>query len=432
MIIESSTRFDKYTNSFDDLINVCPTLRAKREAKDVEMLINDIISSSDYITNKTFIYAPKGLFFKVSYSYYKEIKEIVNSPKYKDKFKTTDKGGGKIVVSYINGGIIFETGAGSIGRITTAQQETAKCVVWNTYIDNLRNDDDVFNVNDRDTIKNVIKDIADDFDDDWISTFIKQVTTITEYIKKFGGDPSDYKLCRYGESESNNIVSSAYKLFIDKYISVLEGQKDNFDPSDVILYKESETNNIVNALNKYCDNVIENKNNFINNLFKTHLLQGLSLKKIVGKNTCRYEEFNTGDQNVNRIGDVTDFHILRSRTPNCVSVICKGNFKFDDITDEEGNIIKTEHSLKLKLRTFGDGRTGIECFINDSKEPTLGKCPVRIWKPIIGVNDKEDITICIEKFKTMLENKNVKDNLKTIIQYAVKEGPACFPFILLH
>lgn len=433
----TKTKFDNWTSEFDDLLKKNPSLNAHKNPEAVNKLIEDLIATANYKPDELFIYATGASNFKIPYAFYDTLISFSNNSEYTSVFKFKEIGKNKIQVSFIKGGPIFETGSGSIGRVSTEQQETATCVVWNAYVDALRENKD-FNTSDKEFIKTLVAELSDNFDGEWISTFGKQCVAITKYLESIGCDPKDYKMCRYGEAASKNKVSDAYSKFIANYTSSIGGQKDNFDPSDVLIYLESKSGELVSMLNKYASDPVNSKQTYLTEVFEKKLLQGISLKKIAGNKDGKYSKYNTGDQNEARIGDVTSFEVNEKRSnANQFIVWVEGNFRFDDITDTEGNEVNTVNSVTLTLRSFGKGGVGMDVCINEKKSPSLGKCPARIWREVIGLNPHKTASLskCTSAMKEFMENNNeefIKEKLKHLIASAVKEGPACFPFILLH
>lgn len=446
---DSKTKFEHSTNNFSELLSKNPKLNANKNPEEVEALIEELVSIANYRPEELFIYATGASNFKIPYEFYEAICSVSNNPKYTSVFKFKDKSNitkRKIEVSFIKGGLVFETGNGSIGKVSTEQQETATCIVWNAYVNALR-EHGSFDTSDKSFIKGLVADLAANFDDAWISTFGKQCVAITKYLESIDCDPKDYKMCRYGESaivdtdtEAQKIakkVSTAYSKFIKNYIIEIGGQKDNFDPSDVLIYLESEADNLVTLLNSYAADPVNCKTSYLTDVFERNLLQGLSLKKIAGNKDGRYSKYNTGDQNEARIGDVTSYEVNKRSNSNQYIILVEGNFRFDDITDSEGEEVKPTSSVTITLRSFGKPGPGMDVCINEKKAPTLGKCPARIWREICGLplRTTSPLAKCTGAMKDFMENNNeelIKQKLKHIIAAAVKEGPACFPFILLH
>ena len=436
---DSKTKFEHSTNNFNELLSKNPKLNANKNPDAVETLIEELVTIANYRPEEMFIYAIGANNFKIPYEFYEAICLVSNNPKYTSIFKFKDKSNitkRKIEVSFINGGLVFETGNGSIGKVSTEQQETATCIVWNAYVNALR-EHSSFDTSDKSFIKGLVAELAANFDDAWISNFGKQCVAITKYLESIGCDPKDYKMCRYGENAAKNKVSHAYSKFIKNYTTEIGGQKDNFDPSDVLIYLESEADNLISLLNSYAADPVNCKKSYLTDVFEKKLLQGLSLKKIAGNKDGRYSKYNTGDQNEARIGDVTSYEVSKRSNSNQYIIWVEGNFRFDDITDSEGEEVKSTSSVTITLRSFGEPGPGMDICINEKKAPTLGKCPARIWREICGLplRTTSPLAQCTSAMKNFMENNNeelIKQKLKHIIAAAVKEGPACFPFILLH
>ena len=434
-VMESSEgSFDKYVSSFNDLIKV-ENLKELAEIEGLEEFLSAIIDDANYRPKELFIYSNGKKYFKIPYAYLESIIKVIDTGKY-PQFKLNQYGGKKVKVSLKGYGEIFETGSGSIGRVSIKNQEQAPVVVWNKYVEEM----DSFDLNNEEYIRNLVKDLSSDFDTEWITTFQKQIELISSYIKSIGGNPLNYKLTRYGEGKLGN----AYKKFVESYIKTIsnnEGRKDNYDPSDVILYLADDENEIINKLNSYkitsSEDAIKFHKVFIEDLFKLNKLQGISLKKIAGNKSGVYELFNIGS-NV-RISEITKFRI--ESTDKNVAVYCKGMFKLDNMTDVEGDEIGSEKEIKLTLRSFGSAKGGnqvaMDATLTGGKNPALGKCPKREWTEILGIskNDSVKLDRCVNIFKKYLEKENIgqiKKVLTDMIKSAIKEGPNCFPFVLLH
>ena len=427
LILEASeTKFEYFESTFKDLIQKRPDLSAAQFEDFFTEYFDKVMQKANMDIEEVFIYAPKEKWFKIPYSFLQAIVEVSKSY---ENLKLTFKGSKKCEVriesnnKYIK---IFETGSGSIGRVNTSTQEQATCVVYNAYVDAMKSNGE-FNVDDKAFIKELLKDLFTGFDSGWLKTFGSQCTHISNYLTSIGCNPLDYRLTRYDDGK----VGKAYKEFVQSYTRTLEGQKDNFDPSDVLVYKESAADDIVGILKSYnvtIDNYKECKTDYINDLWNTKLLQGISLKKLSPKSS-RYDLFNVGG--VNRIEKVNSFEV--KTTPTQVTVVCTGKFDLHNLTDGEGDPLNKENSIKVVMRSFGGGQTAVDCTLE--KGPSLGKCPARFWRKLINTKPNDDLTVHVEKFADWLSNNNeniVKNGLADIIKYSIKEGGDCFPFILIH
>lgn len=429
-ILESVTKFDKYTDDFDNLCDTNTKLTANKDKSLVAQFIEDVISEANYKPKELFIYAEGATYFKIPYAFGEAIISCVLNSKYNDKLRYTESGKKIKVYFKESKGVIFETGSGSIGRVSTSHQETATCLVWNAYVNTMNNE--MFDIKDTELIRNIVSDLTSDFDSEWISTFSKQVECLVTYLKSIGEDPLNYKLCRYNDDSE---IGKSYAKYINAYTKEIGGQKDNFDPADVIAYKYGDVGYIKGKLNSYCNNPVESKENYIKDLFNTHYIIGISLKKVAGNKSAKYDVYNTGSSN--KCESVTSFNVKSTDTQ--VTVECTGNFNFDDVTDGDGKEIGTEKVVKLVMRSFGSGQVGVDCSIKEIKgkqSPTLGKCPVRIWEDVISLTNKKDLTSCVKSFVNFLSDEKhrsvVITGLENMIKGAIKEGPACFPFVLIH
>ena len=429
---ESKTKFEHWVSSFDELIalsNNIDSLNPKAAIhKDIiNEFLSEMITDTGIKVERLIIYALGATYFRVPYVYTNSIKTLINS-KYADIFEYKEFGKNKVKV-YLKGRryLLFETGSGSIGKISTEHQEQATCIVWNAFIEAMRQNNE-FDINDKDFIKVLVKDLTENFDNTWIVSFQKQVLCIYNYITSIGKNPIDYKLCKYGDK---TIVGKAYKKFLSAYTKAMEGdRKDAFDPTDVIIYIDSEDNTISNKLISYSKNPIESKTIFIQELFLPGLIQGISLKKIGVKSNGRYDLYNVGSNE--KCGGVTSYKL--KITDSFIQIFCEGNFNFDAITDIEGNPINNTNTIYIKMRTHGSGNTGIECNI-EKNGPIFGKCPVNIWRKILGITKKESHDVNMAKFNELLNTKSeaeIKIILTNIIKGAIKEGEACFPYVLIH
>lgn len=294
----------------------------------------------------------------------------------------------------------------------------------------------MFDFQDMDFIKNIVGDLTPDFDSEWISTFSKQVQCLATYFKSHDLNPQDYKLIRYGDKYD---IGGAYKKFSDAYTKAMDtglgSQKDNFDPADVIAYNVNKIGYINSKLTQYSSSPVISKENYKEELFDTHLVVGISLKKISGNKSPQFDLYNTGHI---KCDNVNSFEVLKNSNKTQLLILCKGKFNFDSTT-ENGDEIGSQNSVKLVMRSFGDGTTAVDCtLINPVKKgssPTLGKCPARFWREVIGSNKNADLETNVRLFRSFIEKGNSREvltKLKDLIKAAVKEGPSCFPFVLIH
>lgn len=440
-VLESlnSGSFSQATDTFDKLIKYANYLNAKNFYDILKPIFDKISQENTSKTNNVFLWAKAHKYFKMDYPFNPIILRIAKE--HSDKLDVTIKNNGKkIALYYIGDGKrtkIMETGKGSVGRVKTEVQEHSTCYVFNKYIDIIENDnEDMSTMDDLNQIKAYIADIyaieVEDMDNSWLVSFGKQVKAIISFIRSFGGDPINFRLARFDEKDKKSIVSKAYTRMVKSYVKYVGGEgrnmKDTYDPSDVILFDKTYISDIesICVAGKNINDCCNIKSKYFNELFATHKCMGISLKKIT-KSDGSADLFNVGTHNVVEI--VKSFKITKESETN-LTVLCIGSFNFDGITSEDGKLVGTEKEVLLTMRTFGGGNVAVDVKLNENGEPALGKCPVKVWRKAIDY-DYKDIEGCVNKFKYFLESAS-KNDICDLIKAAVKEGPHCFPFILLH
>jgi hypothetical protein len=385
------------------------------------------------------------VFIKLPYEFTPIIKTVINTNNFSELFTIREKDEKKIYVDYINNGKkvkMIETGRGSVGRVPTDLQESSTCALFNIYMDMIDEDtDDMAQLDDLNNIKNLIIDAlgidGDKFDETWLISFSHQIKSIVKFLKSFDLDVTEYRAVRYGDKK--NPVSAAYTNMISAYTKVCGttgSRKDTYDPSDIILYDQraiGKIESICRAGSSRDDYEDPNnsdkgiKNEYINELFLSHLCMGISLKKLTGAG--RPEIFNTGSHNiVKSVNTIKKDDIIIK--PNYITVKVSGNFNFDNTTIDNGEEVNNQKSILITLRSFGS--VAMDVKMDAKGEPALGKCPVDIWRSILKVNKRTKLHDCLKAFEKFLKSNNNTDQIQSLIQYAIKEGPHCYPFILLH
>lgn len=387
-----------------------------------------IIENNPNLSKTPFIYSDGAKYFKMPYVFTPVIKTIAQSA----GFTIREEGGEKISL-YYGSTKIMETGRGSIDRVPTKLQEESTCLLWNICMDvGEKEDISLEKLNDMDYVKNILIDAygedAEKLTTAWVSSFSKQITTLTKYCVSLGINPKEYRMTRYGD---NDTIAASYTAMVKSYTKYVGGEgrnmKDTFDPSDVILYKVSEINTIEDICKPGVDmsSCIEIKDEYRDKLFLQHICMGISLKQIISR-TGEVDVFNVHPNNL--VGVIEKVEKLNSKGDS-LTLLCNGNFNFNDITDENGSPVEKVSQIRLVMRTFGSGRVGIEVKLNTHGCPSLGKCPVDIWRKELGCMDRDELSSCVNKLLNVVEDK---EKISTLIKYAIKEGPHCFPFILLH
>lgn len=407
-------------------------------------LINDIVSKSEYGDKMKFVYNTNSFMFKIPYLFADTITSVIGADETKNVYYKKD--GVKVKV-YMNGNgydnrrrMIFQTGVGSVGKITTEEQESAFCLIWNTIKDQLIETNDTISIND--LIRNVIGDISDRADDSWITSWYTSIQNLVSHLISKGKKPNNYTATRVS-SNSNDIGKTHYD-FVYKYGIKMNGKgtrKDVFDPSDVVLYrteKKDKMKSIIEGFTSMLDSTnadyIKIKRRYFNRLIKRYHYIPISLKKISNGNDCKMGLMNVVSNSGNTCS-VNGFTFDENDT-NRVDVICDCNVCFTGQTDGNGNELTDKHGLVVVMRSFqkDNKSVDIDVTLNIKGAPTLGKCPRNIWRDILQVDKTTPKQEMIEKFKSLLNEKTseTNDKLKQIIQGAIKQGPSCFPFLLIH
>lgn len=332
------------------------------------------------------------------------------------------------------GNIKIKPGNGSIGKIKTADQEQATCLVWNAMVDDAR--EDGFDITNAENITEIVSSLGTKFPKSWINAFSQQCIALSNFIEKNlkGKEPKMYKACRYGD---NTPVGRLYATFVSKYINACEPgvtriPKDNYDPSDIILYTneaEAALSKLISKVSKIQDSTQINTM-FREMLFNPYIVVGVSLKK-TGK-TGKAEFFNIGGgTEVAKVRSIT----VDTHNPKSTKVIATGRFNFSGITDpnadpEDGDTIK-ESAIALELRSFGD-YPAMDC--KSANGPSLGKVPVRKWSKEIGECKPENLLELCKNFADLCnkQDKAAFEMVQKFIQWGIKNGPWCLPFVLVH
>lgn len=485
-IFEASAKFDHAVNSADDLFKLdIPFVHAINKLNiknEVIELLNDILGSYNGINieNKLIYTTGKESIIKIPYAYRDTIKAVIKNHK---TFTLKDVGLNKIFVLY-NKKEILETGSGSLKTVNTRDQEVGTCLVWNYFIETLKGIDN-FEIKKED-VNNIMKDIMESsisFNDEWAHSFTQQILCIKSYLSQINEDNEsflNYRCERYGgdksfKSDESNpdsgwYISTLYEKFIAKYVAEITGKKDNYDPTDIIIYNINKKNEIIETLKALIDikDILEAKKRFIQIFygFNDHTEQendnefvkkykekigenaliGLSLKKISSEK-----------------GSFQVFNIAKSTSPNKVTdivkadnvekngkIIVKGHFIFAD-ENNDGKIDETEESCNycaLTYRSFGTQKNGSENIGMDvimtdangkQKGPSLGKVPVRDWKnrifEKIGETAPSNVVEgrkLLAKYVKEISEEKQKEDFTFLIQEAIKVGPNCFPFVIIH
>jgi hypothetical protein len=428
--IDDSGKFDKTADSLKKLMSLAPKLTIK-EFPEIQDKFNQFSSN-----NKIFIYATGKSYFKMPYFVGPELEKIFsNVPNIMIK-----RYEGKKIKLYYKGKQIMELGSGSINKIPTSVQEHLTCGVFNSYMDEIENCGDLSLIEDESYISNFVQDLFDgtNMDKSWIESFKYQVKSLVDYIYIIIGDLNintsayNYRLVPYNETGKNSKISKAYRDMVSTYSKKLGGRKDVYDPSDLILFDKTEINHIID----YCkkgkdeDECKDIKNKFNEEIFNKGLCMGISLKKL--HEDGRITLYNTGNNEI--VKSINSYEIKKTSGKNNVTVLCKGIFNMDRITDMDKDVLLQTKEVLLTMRTFGSGILALDVTLSSNGKldgPSIGKCPSKIWRVMIGA-ENDNIENSVKKFEEFIKTKASLEDIKILIQGAMKEGLNCFPFILLH
>lgn len=459
----STAKFDHACSSIDDLFAAKPEFFSILGEDITRNILNDITSNYSGIDiDHKYIYTTGNKnYIKIPYIFNEAVINTFNKQVYRDlgiiysrtgnlKIKVYKKIGQKAEIE------LLETGEGSLKTVNTRDQEVATCQIWNSF-STLGIDSKIYTKEDINSIMKDNMESSVDFDKAWAQSITKQIYAIKNYLNNIGiTDISRYKAERYGGDSkvSNWIVSKYYKLFISSYTKAVEGQKDNYDPTDIILFDTDYSEQIINTLknlSQYKD-VFEAKKVFTNTFYTDQTselkdkLIGISLKKIGNNSSGRFDVFNTGETNSI---DVSSFTLHNNFDMNG-KIICHGKFNIlnIDTSDIDGKINRDINNSYLVLcyRSFGGSQTAIDIKLSNETGkdigPSLGKIPVSDWTKYLtnGVKpgDIPQGRAIIKKYiETQVNtspqtNKKIINILNIMIQDGLKIGPNCFPYVLIH
>lgn len=452
MVMEADKETSGYKNSTQDwntLVNSIPKLDTV--ADKVKVVIDDIIDNNDgVIENPMYIYKIGEKKFKIPYSYNEAILAVIDD--HKDEGFTASISGSKVKLHLSGYGIVFETGRGSAKSITTEQQESATCRVWNEFVKTAKDaigDKSMFDsFLTEENIRTIVAEISDKFDGTWISTYSKQVYAIWNDLESRGINPLEFRMDRVGDANSK--VGIAHDKFVKKYAVHMTGprsMKDSFHPGDVIMYNinhESECESVLNGCTSMLTSIsgtaeayeecMTAKDVYMNDLILKNIYHSYSLKKIAkGRKEAKVGYFNVTSK-TGRTSRIDGFQVSESDNKNNITILCDCQLCLDGITDSDGNELTKAHSVVVTMRTFGGADCDIDVTLNIKSTPTLGKCPRGIWRKLLGVsNSKKQVALdAFNNFLDTSDENTIKEALKKIIQGAIKQGPNCFPFILIH
>lgn len=381
-------------------------------------------------------------------------------------------------------------------KITTKNQEEGTCYIFNYISENK----DIKEI-DSSLIKNILTEnnlVNVASDDKWIKSYEYQIPAIIKIAKQLGPDWHDFVLKRY-DTNAKGFVGM-YSNLSKNYAKLLNGNKDNYDPSDILLFNKnikdiSELSELSDKLKLNNDEKskeikdIQRYKTIYNELYKSNLFRGISLKQL--SDEPEIELFNyTADYSIDNIqlekqSDGNYYHISKSsdkKEGNSISVfftcdintkskqnidtkITNGN-EINPSNEDKGIEYKKQLKYKLSLRTFGKYIAMDIAIANGlSGKISLGKSSKNVWgnifKEVIKTANMPDYlekevskSFSIKEYSTRIDSgekkyisdmqsifkalvdltkdKDSKNYIKDIANSALKFGPDCLPYIIIH
>lgn len=345
-------------------------------------------------------------------------------------------------------GVVVGDGTISLGpKITTDEQESATVICWNRMTKAARSKNDGFDINSKNDVMNIVASVGISLPDDWVKSCQTQCVAIFEFLRQQGiKDVENFRATRYDRGD----IGRLYANFVQKYANAAEQakwddgyigriSKDNYDPSDIILYKGNDT--MVGGILSNLESCVQTKGwEAARDLYKQHFLKGdimgISLKKV--HDPCKVEYFNINKGGaVVHIKSIYDIRFSKNKKSNEISgckVFVNGKFKFDGITDpENSDEFETieESKLVIELRSFGDIGMDVKQVHNNKPGIALGKVPVRFWRRDLGTQSN-DVMECAQLFGEWVQDKTNISKFENLIREGIKAGPWCLPFVLVH
>jgi len=297
----------------------------------------------------------------------------------------------------------------------------------------------------------------------WVDTFPAHVKQIIMFLKKSNVNPSDYIAVHMGKGP----VGRVYSNFINTYKKSLSTEtntninRNTIDPSDIIVYKQSEESNIISILTSIKSlSQQEALTKFKEELFFPRLMIGVSLKQTPSMHIPDiYNGWGTENMpddplfmspiiKVSRV----EFHEAK----RSFELKCAGTFRLGKVSiDDSEDLSKKENYILITLRSNQkEALSGVAMDIKIGNHPLQGKVPVDLWKKYINVDidsfvSKSNSRASKLKDELMQEYKQVlmdfygfKKNgdrssirnkeTSLMISVGIKQFPTCLPYILVN
>ena len=297
----------------------------------------------------------------------------------------------------------------------------------------------------------------------WIDTFPVHVKQIIIFLRKSNVNPSDYIAVHMGKGP----VGRAYSNFINTYKKSLSVETDTnidrntIDPSDIIVYKQSEESNIISILTSIKSlPQQEALTKFKEELFFPRLMIGVSLKQT--SSVHMPDVYNGwGTENMPDDPLFTSPIIKVSRvefheSKRSFELKCAGTFRLGKVSiDDNKDLSKKENYILLTLRSNQkETLSGVAMDIKLGDHPSQGKVPVELWRKYINVDIKSFISksnsrasqlkdeLMQEYKRTLMDFYGFQKNgdrssirnkeTSLMISVGIKQFPTCLPYILVN
>lgn len=366
--------------------------------------------------DKPFSSNGSGTKFKLKRDYQPYLQDFIkdNPGLYKAFYIDDSKTNPPILFNNDRTGIIFGNGS-SENKVPTSVSEN-----WVV---------DAFNKGEKFDYDNEIKDKV------WRNSTIIVVKELQNYVK---GNGNDWVAKRIDNSEGNDSIGNLYEkvlVHIGKKLGF--NNRNPYNPSDILLYKQSKESDIIKILNNILGmkDVNEAKHTFVEEfLNKGEICIGVSLKKVL-KNPYLYKK--------NYPGIIYSLKIQRCKLKNTTD----NQILVDIAFMKDGEF----YEGILQLRNFGSGRPQIAMDMSlKSKGAITGKIAINKVKEVIDLQDmdyyealfkkqnpgkkftnKETWFIIdeLKKNKQNLKNLENKKMVEVLVRAGLREGDIYLPFI---
>lgn len=320
--------------------------------------------------------------------------------------------------------------SGKAFKVSTKDQESITCIVFNNIVREMANDpnfepDDEW-MND--------KYLGVNIDKSWSKSIKAVCMIIINHMKQLGADVGNFRMERLNGHQKGQEVAIAMGKFIAKYCKHIGMKKDAIDPSDVFIYdvnSKNEVLGIIDECTEKIDNDFRSIRQYIIDKFYTSkipIFGGISLKKISSNPHLELCNVNNDADNikVTEIGEP----VISSKTKNgttgqTCTVRLKGQFG--------------GHCTRARLEFRTQGSATLRASVTPEDEngrrypAQWGDCPINKFDEIVGLKDHKasNIDANFAQFQDFIATNPLKDMTK-IVRMAMKNYDYNLPYIIIH